>query len=111
MTAPRHPPAPKHLGPVGRHLWRGVLADYDLTDAHHLSILQSAAEAADRECQAREIIAREGLVAETRSGPRPHPAVAIERDSRIAKLRALRELGLDLAAPEPTRPPSRWRGK
>jgi len=87
------------------------MADFDLRDGHHLSILGSACEAADRETQAREIIATEGLVAETRSGPRPHPAVAIERDSRIAKLRALRELGLDLAAPEPSRPPSRWRGK
>jgi P27 family predicted phage terminase small subunit len=111
MTTVRHPPAPKHLEAVGRHLWLAVMRDYDLRDGHHLSILTSACEAADRECQAREIIAREGLVAETRSGPRPHPAVAIERDSRIAKLRALRELGLDLAAPEPTRPPSRWRGK
>jgi hypothetical protein len=87
------------------------MRDYDLRDGHHLSILTSACEAADRETQAREIIATDGLVTETRSGPRPHPAVAIERDSRIAKLCAIRELGLDLAPPEPSRPPSRWRGK
>ena len=111
MTAGRHPPAPRHLQPVGRHLWLAVMRDYDLRDGHHLSILTSACEAADRECQAREIIAREGLVAETRSGPHPHPAVAIERDSRIAKLRALRELGLDLAAPEANPAAVRWRGK
>jgi P27 family predicted phage terminase small subunit len=104
---PQPPRAPGHLSTESRDLWRRIVADYEL-ERHHLAILERACEALDRlrECQAA--IAREGITVEGRFGPRPHPAAPIEAQSRIAFLRAVRELGLDLEAPI-SRPPTRWR--
>src|SRR5687767_3040990 len=111
MTARSRPPtAPRHLHDAGKALWRGVLADYEVTDTHDLARLQAAAEAADRITQAREAVERDGAYVEGRFGMKAHPALAIERDARTQLLRALRELGVDLAQAAPTRPPSRWRG-
>jgi P27 family predicted phage terminase small subunit len=102
--------APRHLSTEARKLWRSVLADYEL-EPRHLTVLLCALEAFDRYREAQGILAYEGLTTTDRYGGRkPHPAVAIERDSRIALWRGLRELGLDLDAPATSRPPSRWKG-
>jgi hypothetical protein len=86
--------------------WRTVAADYAL-EAHHLRILTLAAESWDRGVEAREAIARHGTVYVDRfDQPRARPEVAIERDSRIAFARLVRELALDLDQPDETsRPP------
>ena len=56
---------------------------------------------------ARKVLDAEGVTYTDRFGaPRARPEVGIERDSRLAFLRALRELGLDLEAPEAPRPPA-----
>lgn len=103
MTADaRHPP--DGLGPAGRHLWRAVLEDYAPTPSE-VVVLIAACQAADRVAQAKAAIDAEGIVIEGRYGSRAHPAVAIERDSRIAMLRCLRELGL-----EPSTAPNSHRG-
>ena len=50
--------------------------------------------------QARILLASEGLVYYDRfNAPKARPEVAIERDSRIAFARLVRELDLDLEAP------------
>ena len=99
--------APQHLRPATRRWWRSVCADYDL-DSHHLRLLQLAAESWDRCEQAREILAVEGLTYTDRFGaPRSRPEVSVERDSRLAFARLIRELDLDTeAVAEPTRPPA-----
>lgn len=102
MTLPK-PPA--HLSPDARRWWRGVVTAYEL-QPHQLPVLQAAAEAWDRKEQAREALTRDGLTMTTRLGEvKAHPAVAIERDSRVAYLRAVRELALDVSAPD-SRPPA-----
>lgn len=100
--------APDHLSPATKKWWASVIADYVL-EPHHVRLLTLAGEAFDRATQARELIARDGLTVTTESGGlKAHPAVGIERDSRLAFARLVRELDLDVEAPtaEPRRPPS-----
>jgi P27 family predicted phage terminase small subunit len=94
-----YPPPPDHLSPSARQWWETVVASYVL-EPHHLKLLQLAAESWDRCQAARAQIDREGLtVAGREGGLRPHPAVAIERDSRLGFARLIRELDLDTEPP------------
>ena len=82
--------------------WHEVMREYDL-EPHHIRLLALACEAWDRGQQARTRLASEGLVYYDRfNAPKARPEVAIERDSRIAFARLLRELDLDLDAPTET---------
>lgn len=100
----RSPIAPKHLRQNTAKWWRSVHKTYEL-DEHHTRLLQLAGEAWDRAEQAREALAEHGLTFEDRFGrPVARPEVAIERDSRLAFARLIRELDLDA---EPTPAPSR----
>lgn len=98
--------APEHLRADTRQWWQTVADEYAL-EPHHIRILTLAAEAWDRGVEAREAIARHGTVYVDRfDQPRARPEIAIERDSRIAFARLVRELALDLDPPdEAGRPP------
>ena len=105
MTNPTRPP--QHLSAESKRLWRSVLGDYELEKRHEAS-LSTALEALDRMRQAQAQLAEDGLTTVDRyGGVKARRAVVIERDSRTAFLRAMRELGLDLEAPATSRPPSR----
>jgi P27 family predicted phage terminase small subunit len=98
-TTPR---APQHLSKAQRALWRHVMAEYEL-EPHHLKLLTLLCEALDRGEQARQAIASDGAYLPDRFGQlKAHPAVAVERDARIAAARLTRELDLD-GTPDPTR--------
>jgi len=100
--------APRHLSDESKRLWRSVLADYEL-EKRHEAVLLTALEALDRMRQAQAQLGKDGLTTTDRyGGIKAHPAVVIERDSRSAFLRAMRELGLDLEAPATSRAPSRY---
>ncbi len=97
--------APKHLRPETAAWYVTVCGEYQLED-HHRRLLRLAAEAWDRCQQARQALADNGMVYTDRfEAPRARPEVSIERDSRIAFSRMIRELGLDLAEPE-IKPPT-----
>ena len=98
--------APAHLTPETAAWWLHVHADFDL-EMHHTRLLTLACEAFDRCGQARAIIDADGPVTRTPDGGmKAHPAVAIERDARLAFARLLRELDLDTESPtERARPP------
>nr|WP_083238415.1 P27 family phage terminase small subunit [Methyloceanibacter marginalis] len=103
MKTQRKPRAPQHLRPDTRTWFGSVLADYSL-EPHHLKLLQAVCEAWDRLQQAREILAAEGLTIPTGDGGcKAHPCVGIERDSRLAVARLIRELDLDCEPPANTR--------
>jgi P27 family predicted phage terminase small subunit len=106
MTSKRSQTAPKHLALATKRWWLSVVTDYEL-EPHHTRLLTLAAEAWDRCQAARELIAEKGLLFETHLGEmRANPAVAIERDSRLAFARLLRELDLDISVPSSdVRPP------
>lgn len=104
------PRPPKHLKKDGRALWTKVLTAYGLEDFHQ-AILAVACEALDRKVQARELLDAEGLTTVDKNLiARPHPAVAIERDSAIRLLRALRELSLDAESVDEYVRPARIQG-
>lgn len=103
----RIPPAPRHLSTEAKALWRSIVREFEL-ETHHLSVLERACESLDRLRQAQAAVATDGAYVVGRFGPKSHPALAIERDSRLAFLRCVRELGLDLEAPA-SRLPTRWR--
>ena len=103
MNKPQNPP--KHLSSDAKRLWRQVVAGYVL-EPHHERVLQATLEALDRCNQAREVLADEGITISDRFGvARQHPAVAIERDARLAFFRGIRELALDSGAVDDVRPP------
>jgi len=99
------PKPPAHLSLATRKWWRLIVEEYEL-GSHHLKVLQAACEAWDRQQEARQRLAEDGAYLPDRFGQlRAHPAVAVERDSRIAFIRAVRELALDEDGPEMPRPP------
>lgn len=111
MTARRRAPAaPPHLSTEAKGIFRSVLADYEL-ETRHVAVLTVALEALDRMREAQAAVAKDGAYTDGRFGLKAHPALAVERDSRLAHLRAMRELGLDLEAPPTSRPPTRWRSQ
>ena len=104
MTDRPHPP--KHLSKRAKGLWLSVAEPYDLA-AFQYELLLRACEASDRADEAQALLRSEGLTLADRYGQvKPHPAAAIERDSRIAEARLLRELALEPGPPEEhARPP------
>ena len=69
-------------------------------ERHHKLLLLQAARAWDRCEQARLRIAKDGCYVANRFGElRAHPGVAVERDSRLAFARLVRELCLDIEPP------------
>ena len=88
--------APRHLtGEIEAHLRRRSARLRLDQEPHALEVLRLALEALDRADEAREMVAAEGITFENRFGEiRQHPAVAIERDSRLAVARLFRELSL-----------------
>jgi phage terminase small subunit len=91
--------APAHLSDATKQWWAAIVAEHGLAE-HELRILTVAAEAFDRRGQARQALAEHGLSYTDNKGMvRARPEVAIERDSAIRFLRAMRELNLDNAEP------------
>ena len=97
------PPAPAHLSEEARRWWQRTCKDYELSP-HHLLVLQAAAESWDRAQQARKALDLEGLTVQGEHGPKTHPAVAVEVNSRTLFVRCLRELSLDTVEQPGARP-------
>jgi phage terminase small subunit len=101
--------APGHLTDASQALFCRITADYQLTgDDAALTLLRLACEAVDRCEQARLRLAADGPFIPDRFGVlKVHPAVAVERDSRLSAARLLRELGLspDESSLNDNRPP------
>jgi hypothetical protein len=81
-------------------------------ERHHVAILNAALASWDRCEEAAAIVNRDGAVVRDRFGQQKvHPAIAIERDSRAAFLRGMRELDVDGAVEADVRPPRASRNR
>jgi phage terminase small subunit len=98
-----NPEAPDHLSEASKGIWSDTLDEFELSSTE-LAIFRLALEALDRCDLARLELAVSGLVIKDRyGGPRVNPWTVVERDSRLAAARLLKQLGLE--APEPPRSP------
>ena len=98
---------PQHLAGATQIWFRSVLRDYAM-EPHHVKLLTQACQAWDRAEAARQAIEQHGMVYQDRfNAPRARPEIAIERDSRLAFARLLRELCLDIEPPSEVRLPRR----
>lgn len=96
--------APDSLSHHSRALWKQITGDFTL-ETSEAELLRLALEALDRGEQARLVLADEGIVSTGRYGQRlAHPAVAIERDSRLAAARLFKQLALPEAIGEAVSP-------
>lgn len=98
----RLPDPPDWMPDPERAFWLEVVRDYEL-GPDGLAMLTLCCSALIRWREAREVLDAEGLTLPGRWGERLHPLVNVEKDSRVAALRALRELdleGVPLPAPK-----------
>ena len=97
--------APKHLKAATRAWFDQICREYEL-ESQHLKILQIAAESWGSYEEARDSIAQNGMtfVNKKHGDIKPRPEISIMQNSRIAFLRAMRELNLDVAPPDSPRP-------
>ena len=90
-----------------KSLWTATMSDYVL-EPHHIELLRAACQQLSRAAEARAAIDADGVIIEDRFGiAKEHPALSVERQSHLAYLRLVREMGLDIDLPEsrgPRRP-------
>lgn len=102
---------PEHLSETMKTWWRSVLEEFDL-ELSQIRTLQLASEAYDRAQWARESTEASGLVYVDRFGqPKPRPECGIARDNSALFARLVRELNLDIEAPETRLPRSPGRNR
>lgn len=103
------PAPPEHLSDESKEQWTVLVDEYGF-EAQSLLVLMTALESYDRMRQAQEQITMNGMTYLDRFGQtKPRPEIQIERDSRAAYWRGLKELGLNLETIRsgPGRPPGR----
>src|SRR5262245_40538646 len=89
------PPPPGELSSEMKRWWQTENEKFEF-GTHQLKLLELACGAWDRMTQARQALSKHGLThMDDKGGIRPRPEIAIERDSRIAFARLVRELHLD----------------
>ena len=106
VADPSSPPGT--LGKAGASLWRTIMAEYDIADSGGREMLAQACAAADGIVESGEVIARDGLMLRTKSGPKEHPLLKHQLALRSFVMRTLARLGLDV---EPVKSIGRPAGK
>ena len=98
---PTSPQPPRQLGEAGTALWRSIQGEYDIWDPGGSEILMQACECADRLAVLSARIETDGIIVETKTGPKPHPLLRDEVSNRSFLTRTLERLGLNLEAIRP----------
>ena len=101
------PEPPVSLGEAGRQLWLSIQSEYRIVDSGGRALLEQACAALDRASECERRIAVDGMVIETKNGPKDHPLIRHELAARALMARLLVRLGINF---EPVRPPGRPAG-
>jgi P27 family predicted phage terminase small subunit len=91
--------APSTLSPEARRWWALIVSAYEISaeDPAGLLLLQTALESWDSMRKSEELVKKLGAVYKDRFGmPKQNPACLNARDARLAMLRALKQLNLDI---------------
>ena len=80
------PAPPKGIAASGRKLWREVLEAYEL-DQHEVALLRELVRTVDQLDVLADLVAEQGTMIDSPTGPRMHPAVVEARQQRIAAAR------------------------
>lgn len=91
MTADRNLRSPPGLSQAVRRWWRSIAEGWELDEAA-LAILDTAAEAFETETRAIADLRRRGQIMNGKA----NPSVGIAKDAALVKLKAIRQLNLDL---------------
>ena len=83
-----------HLSAESRDFYRRISDGWELAEDGK-QILVVACEALDRLREAQGLLKRDGLVIKSGKTTRLHPAAGVEKEARLAFLRAVRQLNLD----------------
>jgi P27 family predicted phage terminase small subunit len=113
MTTPKPPKRPGINPPASLSRpaaiwWKRLMQEYAIDDQAGLLLLETTVQAWDRMREAQATLKAEGAIIRGAMGvPRAHPAIAIERDSRIAMLHGFKALNLSVEPLRagPGRPP------
>ncbi len=87
------PKPPTSTGTAGRRLWSSVLVEYEL-EQHEIALLTEAVRTVDQLDDLAALVDRDGLLLDSPTGPRIHPAAVEARQARIALARLLAALRL-----------------
>lgn len=97
MTDQRTARAPAGTRAAGRRLWESVVEEWELAE-HELVLLREATRTVDTLDDLAAIVAAEGPMVESRSGPRVHPALTESRQLKIALARLLAAIRMPAGA-------------
>src|SRR6516225_9185748 len=84
---------PKTMGQSGRELWQTLTNEFELDDAASRATLLQVCQCADRLTEISKHISADGLVIDTKTGPRDHPLLKSEVACRSFMIRGLQRLG------------------
>jgi hypothetical protein len=96
LVQPGRKPATTALGPEGKKFFDHVQREYGIEDAGGLSLLIQAARCLDRAEACRQQIEDEGMLIDTKIGPKEHPLLKSEQTARSLHVRCVKELGIAL---------------
>jgi hypothetical protein len=104
-----NPKAPTGLRGPGRRFWKAATRERVFSESHDLARLLIGARTLDEIAADEATLATEGRFTVDRWGRRvAHPALKSLQENRALFLRVIRELALDLVAPEDSRPPRQY---
>jgi len=97
---------PSTLGKSGATLWRMIQSEYCISDSGGKAILLQICSACDNLCECDTIIARDGPMIASKTGPKEHPLLKQRLALRAFICRSVQRLGLSLEVIQPVGRPA-----